>query len=242
MNSIDLTLKITKKFEPLYKKIHGGYFGIFTAIFGLLTVVIASILFYAVEPFTIYSHWISNLGGAVTNSGKIPNSSNVVFSIGLIAMGSISAIFVLYLGNLLLSSKNQKFPRLVVCFLIFGVLSLVGTVGVALFDMKSQPLFHVYFATILFISLTFMILFFSLSILFNKDFSKIQTFLGFLTIIITMILFISFLPLILKGKDLTMLMLSTSSELSMTRFWEWMSFFAFLTWFFELGFYTLMFK
>ena len=242
MNSIDLTLKITKKLGPVYKKVHGGYFGIFTAILGILTVIVASILFYSVEPFTMYSHWISNLGGVETNSGKSPNGSNLVFSIGLITMSVTSVIFVLYLVNLLLSSKNQKFPRLVVCCLIFGVLSLLGNVGIAFFDMKSQPMLHVYSAIVLFVSLTFTIFFFSISMFFNKDVSKIQAIIGLIVIIITLILFASFLPLMLEGYDLLTLMTSTSSELAITRFWEWMSFFAFLSWFFELGVYTLKFK
>ena len=190
MNSIDLTLKITKKLEPVYKRIHGGYFGIFTAIIGMLTVIVASILFYSVEPFTIYSHWISNLGGVETNSGKAPNGSNLIFSIGLIAMSVTTIIFVLYLDNLLLLSKNQKFPRIVICSLIFGVLSLIGNVGVALFDLKSQPMLHSYSAIILFVSMIFMILFFSISMFFNKDVSKIQTFIGLIVISITLILFV----------------------------------------------------
>ena len=87
-----------------------------------------------------------------------------------------------------------------------------------------------------------MILLFSISMFFNKEVSKIQAFIGLIVIIIANILFISFLPLILEGKDLMRLMTSTSSELAITRFWEWMAFFAFLTWFFELGLYALKFE
>jgi hypothetical protein len=53
---------------------------------------------------------------------------------------------------------------------------------------------------------------------FNKEVSKIQAFIGLIVIIIANILFISFLPLILEGKDLMRLMTSTSSELAITRF------------------------
>ena len=64
----------------------------------------------------------------------------------------------------------------------------------------------------------FMILLFSISMFFNKEVSKIQAFIGLIVIIIANILFISFLPLILEGKDLMRLMTSTSSELAITRF------------------------
>ena len=64
----------------------------------------------------------------------------------------------------------------------------------------------------------FMIMLFSISMFFNKEVSKIQAFIGLIVIIIANILFISFLPLILEGKDLMRLMTSTSSELAITRF------------------------
>jgi len=158
MSLLALLEKIVEKFEPLFKKINGGYFAILTTVSGIITILIASILFYMVEPFTIYSHWISNLGGVVTNSGKSPNGSNIVFSIGLIITGVLSVPSTMYLTKLLLSGE-QKAPWLINCAIFAGTVTLIGLLLIAFFDIKSQPIIHTFSGMIFFLGAVYMIFF-----------------------------------------------------------------------------------
>jgi len=224
--------------NPIYKKIPGGIFGILVTISGNIALSIAAALFYTVEPFTFFTHWVSNLGGAVTNSGFPPNSSNIVFTIGLVILAVFAAIFVVYLVKILLSG-DQNHGWLVICMIATGVTTLIGLLTVAFFDMKSQPVIHTYGGVVFFISATLMILFFSLSIFSNSEFPRLLGLFSLIIAAIQLVFLLTFIPHLLAGEDLVSIVISTAPEMGLTRFCEWIFIIALFTWFAVTGAYSL---
>ncbi len=227
-----------KWLDPLYKKVPGGYFGIIAAILGSVTILTCSILYYSAEPFTFYSNWISDLGGVRTNSGIPPNGSNIVFSVGLILLTIISIPYILHLMDYLLSRK-QRLRFLVHLSAIFGVITIIGVIGVSIVDIKSDPLGHTYFATMFFFGGMAIMLFFSLSMFCNSDIPRKHALFGLICSIVPMIFIFTFTPYAIKGENIFLLVVSTDPQLGISRFWEWMYLFALFAWFLETGIFTL---
>ena len=239
MGVAELVERGVKKFAPVYERVNGGYFGIAGAIAGVVTIGIASILYAMLEPFTIFSHWISNLGGAWTNAGTPSNGANVVFSVGLIVIAVLVVFFVMFLLNLLFTG-NQKQKWLLVVMLLSGMVALVGILAVAFFDLKSAPSIHTFGAILFFFGGCFIMLFFSLATFFHTGFSRWQGLFGLVAAAIGSVFLFAFLPHLIAGEDLVSIIVSTSQapDITFLRFWEWMWLFAFLAWVFETGVYT----
>ena len=229
--------KIVEVFDPIFDKINAGYLGILVAITGGATISIASILFRMVEPFTIFSHWISNLGGAWTNWGLSPNGSNIVFSIGLIILCIFVIPFIVYLVKIFVSRDLNSF--LIFLALGSGLITLIGLFGVALFDMKSQPIIHVLSAIAFFIGGLFLVFFFSLTMFTDIEISRLHPTLGIIVVGIGFVFLLPFVPLLLQGADLVSLIVSTDPGMGFSRFWEWIYVFALFAWIFDMGIYTL---
>ncbi len=232
---------LNKPLDSLYKKVPGGYFGIIAAILGGITILICSILYYSVEPFDFFLNWISDLGGVRTNSGRPPNGSNIVFSIGLILLTIVSIPFVLYLMRYLLS-RNQRGRFLVHLSVIVGIITIIGVIGVSIVDIKTDPIVHTYFATLFFFGGMAIMLLFSLSMFLNSDIPRMQALFGLICSIVPMVFIATFAPYAMEGENVFLLVVSTDPELGITRFWEWMYLFALLAWFLETGIFTLKYK
>lgn len=231
-------LKKIEEFDFLYKKIKGGYYGIFTAIAGITTILIASILYFLAEPFNFFSHWISNLGGKFTNLGQSPNGSNIVFSIGLIITALLALPFIVDLASKLLN-KNQKFPWLVICAVVASVITFIGLVSLALFDMKSHLYTHAFASTIFFISAALTMFIFSLAMFFNAKISWKQAIVGIITSGVALFFLLTFIPHLGQSGGIINLIGSTSPKLALSRFFEWMFLFSFLFWLIETGLFSL---
>ena len=230
--------KLAEKFSPLFNKIKGGYFGILITIFGLITIITCIILYSLSEPISIFSHWISDLGGYITNSGASPNGANIIFSIGLIIISILAIPFLLYLTDFLLS-KNQKLKFLVFFAFIFSIMTLLGIFGVAFIDIKSEPIIHTAFAALFFLGGMTIMFFFSLAMLFNSDVSNKQAIFGLICSAVPLAFLASFTPYMLDGQNVLTLVLSVDPALGVSRFLEWMYLIALFIWFFEIGFYLI---
>jgi len=231
--------KFTSNLVPLYKKVHWGYFGIISMITGVITIFLSSILYYSVEPFTFFSHWISNLGGIETNSAEFPNFSYILFSIGIIITTFFTVLFVIGLIRNLLS-KDQKYKSLISIGSLCSIFSLIGILGVSLFNLNSYPVIHTYTAMLFFFGSSLMMFFFSLSIIFNKDHNWLIGLLGIFLLIPAFVFLSSFIPYLLEKIDLESLIVTTSLNLAFSRFCEWMYIFAFFIWLFVLGIYNIV--
>jgi hypothetical membrane protein len=217
--------------EKLYNKVKPGYFALLTGICGSLTILIASILYMIVEPFTFFSHWISHLGAG-------PNGAQYVFMVGLIITSFFAIIFIVFLFQFL--KNNMEGHRLMTwsAFLV-GIVSIMGLVMNAIWNMRDDPELHVTGSTTFFFAGLFMVLLFSFSMLFCEKISNSQAFIGFAVTGVFFAFLISYVPYMSQGIDLMVLLKSTDPRAAPTRFIEWMVFFAIIFWFFEIGFYFL---
>jgi hypothetical protein len=226
--------KMGNRLNFIYEKIDYGYFGILSMVSGITTILICSLLFYSVEPFTILSHWVSNLGGITTNSGEFSNFSNVVFSIGLFITALFTTLFVIGLIKDLLSSSSKINSLLSIGF-IFSLLCLGGIIGVALFDLKGSPFIHAFTAMFFFLGSSFMVFFYNLAIIFDERWPYgigiIAIFVPFSALIFSL----SFIPHLLQGKGIVALILSRGPEFAFSRVWEWIYIMGLFAWFFFIG-------
>jgi len=236
-----LKMDIKEKFDKVYDKIPGYYFGILIGLIGAITIVISAILFSTVEQITFFTHWISNLGGAtVAFDERPPNGSNVVFGIGLVS-AAICAIFFLIYALRILIPGNEKTKWMLHLDLITGLIAIIGIIIVSFFDMINWLAIHGIGAAMFFIGGMFMVLFFTLTILLNSEIPWIQAIPGFIVSGVFLIFLITFLPHLLSGVELISLLADTSNSVyNWTRFWEWMVLFAILSWFFIMGYLTYM--
>ena len=230
-------MDIMEKFDKVYEKIPGYYFGILIGLIGAITIGISAILFSTAEQFTFFSHWISNLGGATTQSGISPNGSNVVFGVGLVS-AAVCAIFFLVYAIKLLKPGNEKTIWLLYLDLMTGLITILGIIIVAFFDMIDWLAIHGVGATMFFMGGMLMVLFFTLTMLFNSEIQRIQAIPGLIVSGIFLMFLVTFLPHLLGGIDLIALLGDTSPTYGWTRFWEWMVLFAILSWFFIMGYTT----
>mgnify|MGYP006278219241 CR=1 FL=1 len=230
--------KISEKLNPLFERINAGYFGIISTISGALTILIASILYFPIEPFNFTTHWISNLGGIITNSGESPNYSYVVFSIGLTITAIFTTLFITGLIRDLLST-SQGFKSFISMGFIVSLFSLIGSLGVGCFNMKSFPVIHTYFAISFFFGSSLMMILFSLAIIMNENYHWLVGVMGVFLATPAVLFELSFIPHLLEGKDIASLVVSTGPELALSRLLEWIFVFALFIWLFGIGLYML---
>jgi hypothetical membrane protein len=118
----------------LYKKIHGSYFGFLGVGISITSIFIAYLLYIQVDAsFTIFTHFISDLGDGA-------NYSNIVFNIGMICTSIINLLFYIYLTQYLMNQNAQKGP----IFASFGsvLLSFVGGLFVGFFPSATAHIPH----------------------------------------------------------------------------------------------------
>ncbi len=235
-------MNLKENLDKLFEKIPGGYFSILLAVIESTSILIAAILFYILEEFTFFTHYISNLGGAYTNSGTYSNGYAIVFSIGLILSAICASIFIIYL-NRMLQSGNKDTPGMVKVSLLLSIISIIGIVLVALFDMKNAIGIHTIGALMFFVGGMFMILSLSITFYFNTEFSKTQAYIGLGTMsVFAIFLGTVGLAIMDPSVEISTMLSSTSPSLNVMRFWEWMVLFAILSWFAEIGVYTIRFE
>ena len=230
-------MDIMEKFDKIYEKVPGYYFGILIGLVGAITIGISAILFSTAEQFTFFSHWISNLGGATTQAGISPNGSNVVFGVGLVSASICAILFIVYVMKLL-KPGNEKTIWLLYLDLIAGIVTIVGIIIVAFFDMINMLAIHGVGAVLFFMGGMLMVFFFTLTLLLNSEIPWTHSIPGFIVSGVFLIFLVTFLPHLIGGIDLIALLGDTSPTYGWTRFWEWMVLFAILSWFFIMGYLT----
>ena len=230
-------MDVMEKFDKVFEKIPGYYFGMLIGLIGAITVGISAILFSLSEPFNFFTHWISNLGGATTQAGTSPNGSNIVFGIGLVT-AAINAIFFLVYVIQVLKSGNEKTMWLVYLDVLSALITIIGIVIVSFFDMITILVVHAVGATMFFIGGMLMVLFFTLTIILNTEIPWSYSIPGFIVTGVFLVFLITFVPYLLMGVPLLDLLADITAQYAWTRFWEWMVLFAILSWFFIMGYLT----
>lgn len=210
---------------------YGAYSGIISTFIAVIMLIVGTILHSLTEPMNMFTHWISNIGAGY-------NGSSEVFSILLITTVIVEIPFILDLFRRLML-ENEEGGLLSVFTLIISLIVIIGALGVALFNLKDFPLQHVISAIAFFMGSMLMMLSFSIAILKSSNFPKSQAIVGFIGTVIFLIFLLTFVPFLLMGRDLVSLITGMGPELSLTRFWEWMSLFGLLFWSLETGIYLL---
>ena len=238
MKVSEILTKTYEKFEPIYKRVRPGYIGIILGLIGYITIIIAMSLYHLVEPINFFSHWTSNLGAPVTFSGLPTNGSNIVFIIGLCSMSVLGFIFIVYL-SIEMNEEEQKYIWLINIAAIFGLISVIGSFGVAIFDMMSIVIVHAIFAFLFFLGSCLSMLIFSVSMFFNLKISRKQAIFGIIIAGIGVAFFLSLVPFIhFLGEPFTIEM-AGCPELTLTRFLEWIYLLGVFFWFIVTGVYFL---
>jgi len=219
-----------EKLDQFFEKYPGGYFGILTALSGAITITLSSVLYYIEEPFTFFSHWISHLGAG-------PNGGDIVFTIGLIITSAFAIPFLVYL-NLYLRKDMKGHKILMLESFIASMIAIAGLIINAVWNMRDDPHLHITGSTTFFFAGFFMIIFYSIWMFLSPKVPNKQAAIGLIVACIFGAFLISFIPSF-EQEDLFILLTSTDPIAGITRFIEWIVFFAVIAWFFELGVYTL---
>ncbi|TFG00926.1 MAG: DUF998 domain-containing protein [Promethearchaeota archaeon] len=204
--------------DTFYQKINGCYFAFLGAGTSLLSIFIAYILFIQVDPsFTIFTHFISDLGDG-------PNGSNLVFNIGIIIGSFISIFFYIFLTKFLINHDGNTL--LSGLGLIFGIVSFIGGLLVGSFPSATAPLAHRVGALMSFGGSFFISIFYSLAELTTPNFNKKVAVLGFLIAPFPIMFLLTYLFLHFPGINSTIPI-----------FIEWLSYFTRMAWIFTQSIY-----
>ncbi|MCP4763874.1 MAG: DUF998 domain-containing protein [archaeon] len=211
-----------EKFNKIYDKIPGSTYGLIAFIVGVSMLSMSMILHMIGSPFSLMTHWVSNMGIA-------PLGGRFFFNYGLITLGILIIPFVLYMPQFLWANKESKYYLIKNFFTILGfissICSIIGMILVGLYpmDMVEQITYHGIGAMFAFMGAILFLSFYSISMMLNKKGGFIPFILSILALI-SMILMIATMPTFdLENIDLSVL--TETGDPLIARFWEWMVFF-----------------
>lgn len=218
------------KINHIFKKVHGGYFGIISAIIGLITLLIASILQSLTEPFTMFTLFVSNLQQG-------PNGANIVFVIGFTFCIIIAIPFFIYLYQFLQEGSGKKDLILTIAF-ISSMIGAIGIIIAVIADYKLYLYVHWIGAMVFFFIMIITCILFSISMIQNKKISKMQGITGFIVapffIIFLLFFWSTFFP-----PGLVFGIFYPGPNYELAKFTEWLAIFAFIAWILDLGIYLI---
>ena len=168
-----------EKLDRFYEKINGSYFGIIGFIISFISVLIAQMLYMAVDPsFSVTTNFISDLGAG-------PNGSDIVFNTGMILYGIFNIPFYTYLGWYLSQKRDDNSLRI---GMIAGIIGSIGQIlaGVFPFDPNNNFSYnmHIIAAGILFYAVLIMLLIYGISEYRNPNIPKVLSILAFISAIL----------------------------------------------------------
>ncbi|MBN1801291.1 MAG: DUF998 domain-containing protein [Candidatus Lokiarchaeota archaeon] len=198
--------KVKIFFDRLYEVIPGPYFGITSVCTMFLSVFLALFLYIIVDPsYSIFTHWISNLGIG-------PNGSQLIFNNGLML---VSVMMFLYLISEMRNLKNKGTSRLFLVLMTTSSLTLsIGLFMIGIWPMNLLEL-HCMAATFYFFGFFSLTAIYSIIVLVNKNIENKRAIISMVTAFNHIIYY--FVPMIVK------LPLGTTFGLTVT-FLEWTTF------------------
>jgi hypothetical protein len=246
MNSIKNAL------DKFYNRIPGSYWAIIGGFFGLLVIIIASILHSITEPISFFTHWVSNLGWG-------PNGSAPVFRIGIIILGCVLAPYIIFLTRFLWVEHEEEHAKrrnlIIICGLVSSVIALTGLLCVSFFGDIGQSRFflHLVGAVVYFFMVIWLMIFYTLSMVLNKKWNKFQVLITIINIVVLLSLFISAIPFFLNYVNpefISLFQNMSAAEriaflngiIPLTKwltFFEWIYILSNCTWFIVTGIHTL---
>jgi len=235
---------MSKFLDKFYQRFPGSYWGLLGGTFGLIMILIASLLYSLTEPISFFTHFVSHLGWG-------PNGSEPVFRIGIIILGCLMAPYIIFLNRLLRVEKGEKnyTLRKLISILAFisAVFSLIGLFMVSIWGNINQVGFflHLVGAVVFFVMAIGFMLLYTILMVFNKKWSKIQLVCTLVVLFFCVAMVLSAIPLV-NNIDLEGLSGSVNEVLAAIlpyttwlTFFEWLYILGVCVWFIITGLYTL---
>jgi hypothetical membrane protein len=222
VSSAQLIKKIKKmikmeNLERFYEKFPGSYIAFLTVIFAL-TFHLISIVLYNDPNYSLFTHYISDLGASA--SGSV-----LFWSINMIISAPLRVLIGFYLLGLLRQrGANEKYVKITAYFIIVGA---IGTIIIALNPHDTSRFFHLIGAFTYFIGVVFIQTFFFKMELEAEEIPKYLPFVSIL-VVIFYFTFLSF----------EILVLATGFFREIACFSEWMALFSLMAWLSLHGYYT----
>ena len=210
-------VKKMQKLNGFYEKFPGSYIAYIGFIFSIVFMSIAIIL-YNDPNFTIFKHYISDLGASTKGSA-------LIWNVSMILTVPIRLIFGFYFLKFL--EKRDAKERTIKITAYFMVISAIGSTVLALNPHDISRLFHMLGAFVYFIGVVVIQVNISKMELKADNIPKYLPFVGFL-VIACYVLFLGF--------EISELALESFKFVAC--FFEWMAFFALMAWLVLHGYYT----
>jgi len=206
-----------EKLEKFYERFPGSYVALLTFIFAL-TFQLISIILYNDPSYSLFTHYISDLGAST--SGSV-----IFWSISMIISSPLRVLIGLYLLGLLgKRGANEKYIKITAYFIVIGA---IGSIIIALNPHDTSRFFHLIGAFTYFIGVVVIQTFFFKMELKAEDIPKYLPFVSILVVVVYFA-FLSF----------EILVLVLDSFRAIACFLEWMAFFALMAWLGLHGYYT----
>lgn len=199
-----------------YDKIPGSYFAYIGFLFSIIFISIAVIL-YGDPTFSIFTHYLSDLGAAARNS-------SLVFNIGMIISAPLRVLFGFYLLKFLKSrGANEKTLKITAYTIVIGAM---GSVLLAIFPHDVLLIMHMLGAFVYFFSVVIIQISFSKMELKTENMSKFLPIIG-LVVVMNYVLFLGF--------EISEILSDVFRLLACL--FEWMAYFSLMVWLLVHGFY-----
>lgn len=204
----------------IYQVVPATSFGFAAVIISSSAILISLLLYLTVDPtFSIFTHWISNLGAG-------PNGSNVVFNIGIAITSILLFLFYIYFIKDFRKKNGNKI--IIDLFFVSTCINCIGLFFVAIFPY-SIPLLHGIAAFSFFISGFISSILYAILILLTKGNNKILAIFSFIATgfcgfhLINSVVIAQYIGI----------------EEGIAQFTEWLTLFAMLALVIEIGFYQI---
>ncbi|MHA1489801.1 MAG: DUF998 domain-containing protein [Promethearchaeota archaeon] len=214
----------SEELDLFYKRFNEGFFAFIGVLIAIISISLAFVLYTSVDSsFSIFSHWISNLGAG-------PNGADVVFNSGMIVTSLFTLIF-LTCSFQSLQQKGVNKELLKVSF-VAGLISSIGLFFVGVFPMDTARTMHGIAASTFFIGMLFFSIFIGITELTSPKIPKLQAISGFLVAVF----FAAYLICgLLAWSDI-----HSVQFLRNAIFTEWLTLFVILAWMLERAIYTIV--
>ena len=210
-----------EKLEKFYENFPGSYVSFLTVVWVLLFHLI-SIILYNDPNFSIFTHYVSDLGTST-------RGSFIFWSVNMIIGSPIRVLIGLYiLGLLSKRGANEKHIKITAYFMVIGA---IGSIIIALNPYDTSRFFHLIGAFIYFIGVV-VIQSFYFKMELNAE--NIPKYLPFISILVVVVYFV-FLSL-----EIVVLISGFLREIAC--FSESMALFSLMAWLGLHGFYTYQIK
>jgi len=248
-----------KKLDPLYEKVHGGYFGVIAGGLGIAVMVAMWALVGLVDPITEFSTWIHNVSGVFTSAGALTEGTNAVFLILTFVTVFFVAFFLLFLIRGCFAGE-QHHPGSLWAALIAGFVTIAGFVIVAIANTTTQAMLVTYGAVLLIFGVFFAMLFFNTAEMTNSEFGRFPPLVGYFINLLGAAFLFFLIPQLYAAGDFlkvvattnpvqyiptvgatgqTIFAFLTTTGLYYTRYFEWAFALGFFGWMLVTGVYTL---